>query len=119
MSGAALPVSAVPARRGYRLALEGARDMTPMVLGVLPFAIAILFEIGVSFLNAGVRLPTASWGRLLVDTWGSPFSPSRFDPELSSIWPTVFTSLAIFLTVAVTYEIGEAIQRAVLVERRR
>lgn len=82
-------------------------------------AIAILFEIGVSFLNAGVRLPTASWGRLLVDTWGSPFAPSRFDPGLSSIWPTVFTSLAIFLTVAVTYEIGEAIQRAVLVERRR
>ncbi len=81
--------------------------------------IAILFEIGVSFLNAGVELPTASWGRLLVDTWGSPFTPTRFDPGLSSVWPTVFTSLAIFLTVVAIYEVGEAIQRALLVERRQ
>jgi peptide/nickel transport system permease protein len=81
-------------------------------------AIAILFEIGVSFLNAGVRLPTASWGRLLVDTWGAPLAPSRFDPAFMSIWPTVFTSLAILLTVVAVYEVGEALQRALLVERR-
>ena len=56
MSGAALPVSAVPARRGYRLALEGARDMTPMVLGVLPFAIAIGAAISTSSLTAAQGL---------------------------------------------------------------
>jgi peptide/nickel transport system permease protein len=82
-------------------------------------AIAMLFEIGVSFLNAGVRLPTSSWGRLLTDTWGAPLAPSRFNPAFQSIWPTIFTSLAIFLTVAAIYEVGEALQRALLVERRR
>jgi peptide/nickel transport system permease protein len=81
-------------------------------------AIAMLFEIGVTFLNAGVRLPTSSWGRLLADTWGAPLFPSRFDPAQQTIWPTVFTSLVMFLTVAAIYEVGEAIQRATLVERR-
>ena len=82
-------------------------------------ATAVVFEIGVTFLNAGVRLPTASWGRLLADTWGSPLSPARFDPAFSSIWPTVFTSLALFLTVAAVFEAGEAVQRALLPERRK
>ncbi len=82
-------------------------------------AIAILFEIGVSFLNAGVRQPTSSWGRLLVDTWGSPLLPSRFDPAFMSIWPTVFTSLAMLITVVAIYEVGEALQRALVVERQR
>jgi ABC-type dipeptide/oligopeptide/nickel transport system permease subunit len=82
-------------------------------------AIAILFEIGVSFLNAGVRLPTSSWGRLLTDTWGSPLSPSRFNPAYQSMWPTVFTSLAIFITVVTIYELGEALQRALVVEHGR
>ena len=82
-------------------------------------ATAVVFEIGVTFLNAGVRLPTSSWGRLLADTWGSPLSPTRFDPAFNSIWPTVFTSLALFLTVAAVFEAGEAVQRALLPERRR
>jgi predicted branched-subunit amino acid permease len=56
MSGATLPVSAAPARRGYRLALEGARDMTPMVLGVLPFAIAIGAAVSTSSLTAAQGL---------------------------------------------------------------
>jgi len=85
--------------------------------GTLAVATAIMLEIGVTFLNAGVRLPTASWGRILADTWGSPLSPSRYNPAAVTIWPTVFPSIAIFLTVVALHEIGEALQRALGSER--
>jgi len=87
--------------------------------GTLAVATAIMIEIGVTFLNAGVRLPTASWGRILSDTWGSPLSPSIYDPATVSIWPTIFPSIAIFLTVVALHEIGEALQRVWGVERPR
>ncbi len=79
--------------------------------GTLAVATGIMLEIGVTFLNAGVRLPTSSWGRILADTWGSPLVPSRYDPAAITIWPTIFPSVAIFLTVLALHEIGEALQR--------
>lgn len=87
--------------------------------GTLAVATAIMLEIGVTFLNAGVPPPTASWGRILADTWGSPLSPSRYNPAAVTIWPTVFPSIAIFLTVVGLHEVGEALQRALGSERSR
>jgi ABC-type dipeptide/oligopeptide/nickel transport system permease subunit len=66
-----------------------------------------------------VRLPTSSWGRILSDTWGSPLSPARFNPATVTIWPTIFPSVAIFLTVVALHEIGEALQRVFGIERPR
>jgi ABC-type dipeptide/oligopeptide/nickel transport system permease subunit len=79
--------------------------------GMLAVATGILLEIGVTFLNAGVRLPTSSWGRILADTWGSPLAPSRYNPAAVTLWPTIFTSTAIFLTVVALHELGEGLQR--------
>ncbi len=87
--------------------------------GTLAVATGILLEIGVTFLNAGVRLPTASWGRILADTWGSPLSPSRYNPAAVSLWPTIFASLAIFVAVVALHEMGEALQRVFGTERPR
>jgi peptide/nickel transport system permease protein len=87
--------------------------------GALAVATGILLEIGVTFLNAGVRLPTATWGRILADTWGSPLSPSRFNPAAVTLWPTIFASTAIFLAVVALHEIGEALQRVFGVEASR
>ena len=87
--------------------------------GALAVATGILLEIGVTFLNAGVRLPTSSWGRILSDTWGSPLSPSRYSPATVSLWPTIYPSLAIFLTVVALHEIGEGLQRVFGIERSR
>lgn len=87
--------------------------------GTLAVATGILLEIGITFLNAGVRLPTATWGRILADTWGSPLTPARYNPAAVSLWPTIFSSLAIFLTVVALHEIGESLQRVFGVERSR
>ena len=87
--------------------------------GMLAVATGILLEIGVTFLNAGVRLPTASWGRILADTWGSPLAPSRYNPAAVTLWPTIFASIAIFLTVVALHELGEGLQRTFGVERVR
>lgn len=87
--------------------------------GTLAVATGILLEIGITFLNAGVRLPTATWGRILADTWGSPLTPARYNPAVVSLWPTIFTSLAIFLTVVALHEIGESLQRVFGIERSR
>ena len=87
--------------------------------GTLAVATGILLEIGVTFLNAGVRLPTASWGRILADTWGSPLAPSRYLPAAVSLWPTIFASLAIFIAVVALHELGEALQRVFGTERPR
>lgn len=87
--------------------------------GALAVATGILLEIGVTFLNAGVRLPTATWGRILADTWGSPLAPSRYNPAAVSLWPTISASAAIFLTVVALHEIAEGLQRVFGIERPR
>jgi peptide/nickel transport system permease protein len=87
--------------------------------GTLAVATGILLEIGITFLNAGVRLPTATWGRILADTWGSPLAPSRYNPYAVTLWPTIFASAAIFLAVVALHEIGEALQRVYGVDASR
>jgi peptide/nickel transport system permease protein len=80
--------------------------------GTLMVATNIMLEIGVTFLGAGIQLPTSSWGSLLAQTWGSvlglnPITPANFQP-----WPTVVPSIAIFLTVLSLNQLGEGLREA-------
>jgi peptide/nickel transport system permease protein len=79
-----------------------------LVYGTLMVATNIMLEAGVSFLNAGIKLPTASWGTLLSSAWGTGLSPGQqwlwFQP-----WLTIVPSLAIFLTVLAVNQLGEAL----------
>ncbi len=80
--------------------------------GTLMVATSIMLEIGVTFLGAGIELPTSSWGSLLQQTWGSvlslnPSTPANFQP-----WPTVAPSVAIFLTVLSLNQLGEGLREA-------
>ncbi len=94
--------------------------LTPLlVYGTVAVATNMLLEIGITFLNAGVRLPTASWGRILSDTWGSPTSPGTWTPSGSTIWPTICTSILIFLTAACLHQLAEGLRSALGSEPRR
>jgi peptide/nickel transport system permease protein len=79
-----------------------------LVYGTLMIATNIMLEAGVSFLNAGIKLPTASWGTLLSSAWGTGLSPGQqwlwFQP-----WLTIVPSAAIFLTVLAVNQLGEAL----------
>ena len=82
------------------------------VYGTLMVATSIMLEVGVTFLGAGIQLPTSSWGSLLQQTWGSvlslnPSTPANFQP-----WPTVAPSVAIFLTVLALNQLGEGLREA-------
>jgi ABC-type dipeptide/oligopeptide/nickel transport system permease subunit len=72
----------------------------------------ILLEAGVTFLGAGIRLPTSSWGTLLAATWGTVANPTPYNPHTFTIWPTVLPSAAIFLTVVAFNQFGEALRDA-------
>jgi peptide/nickel transport system permease protein/oligopeptide transport system permease protein len=94
------------------------RHLVPHVLpSLVAFAMVavatnILLEAGVTFLGAGVQLPTASWGSLLGVTWGTVANPTPYNPETFTIWPTLLPSLMIFLTVLAFNTFGEALRNA-------
>lgn len=52
--------TATPATRPVRVALDGARDMTAMVVGVIPFALAIGTSIGASSVSPAQGLASAA-----------------------------------------------------------
>ena len=85
--------------------------LTPPLLayGTIAVATNVMVEIGVTFLGAGVRLPTASWGSLLAQTYGSLLSPNT---QSAQVWLTVFPSIAIFLTVFALNQFGEGLSEA-------
>ena len=70
----------------------------------------IMLEAGVTFLGAGIRIPTASWGTLLASTWGSLANPSSYDPTTFTIWPTLVPTLAILVTVLAFNQLGESLR---------
>ena len=73
----------------------------------------VMLEAGLSFLNVGVQLPTASWGTMLTATWGSLLQQNRqVDPLTFTIWPTLVPSLAIFLTALAFNLLGEGFRAA-------
>ncbi|HEY8722776.1 MAG TPA: ABC transporter permease [Gaiellaceae bacterium] len=105
--------------------MVGARDsrimrthLLPHVLppllayGTLLVATNIMIEVGVTFLGAGIKLPTASWGSLLAQTWGSILSPNAFNPATVQPWLTLIPSIAIFLTVFSLNQFGEGLREA-------
>ena len=105
--------------------MVGARDsrilrthMLPHVVppllayGTLLVATNIMIEVGVTFLGAGIRLPTASWGSLLAQTWGSILNPNPYNPATTQPWLTLCPSVAIFLTVFALNQFGEGLREA-------
>jgi peptide/nickel transport system permease protein len=105
--------------------MVGARDarimrthLLPHVLppllayGTLLVATNIMIEVGVTFLGAGIKLPTASWGSLLAQTWGSILNPNPFNPATTQPWLTICPSIAIFLTVFALNQFGEGLREA-------
>jgi peptide/nickel transport system permease protein len=105
--------------------MVGARDsrilrthLLPHVLppllayGTLLVATNIMIEVGVTFLGAGIKLPTASWGSLLAQTWGSILSPNPYNPATTQPWLTLIPSIAIFLTVFSLNQFGEGLREA-------
>jgi peptide/nickel transport system permease protein len=88
--------------------------VAPVLLAYSSFLVAsnILVEAGLSFLNVGIRLPTASWGTLLTNAWGTYRNPQPYDPQRMTIWMTLLPTLAI-LFAAVTWTLfGEGLRRA-------
>jgi peptide/nickel transport system permease protein len=105
--------------------MVGARDsrivrthLLPHVLppllayGTLLIATNIMIEVGVTFLGAGIKLPTASWGSLLAQTWGSVLNPNAYNPATVQPWLTLVPSIAIFLTVFSLNQFGEGLREA-------
>ena len=83
-----------------------------VVWATLAVATNVMIEVGVTFLGAGVRLPTASWGSLLAQTWGSLLNPNPYNPATTQPWLTIFPSLAIFVTVFSLNQFGEGLREA-------
>jgi peptide/nickel transport system permease protein len=83
-----------------------------LAYGTLLVATNIMLEVGVTFLQAGIKLPTASWGSLLAQTWGSILNPNPYNPATTQPWLTVFPSLAIFVTVFSLNQFGEGLREA-------
>lgn len=83
-----------------------------LAYGTLLVATNIMIEVGVTFLGAGIRLPTASWGSLLAQTWGSILNPNPYNPATTQPWLTICPSVAIFLTVFALNQFGEGLREA-------
>ena len=89
--------------------------LTPLLLvyGSLIMATNIILEASITFLGVGLRLPTASWGSMLADTWGTVLDPnSRYLPAETKALLTLWPSLAIFVTVLSFNLLGDAVRRA-------
>jgi peptide/nickel transport system permease protein len=83
-----------------------------LAYGTLLVATNIMIEVGVTFLGAGIKLPTASWGSLLAQTWGSILNPLSYNPATAQPWLTLCPSIAIFLTVFALNQFGEGLREA-------
>jgi peptide/nickel transport system permease protein len=83
-----------------------------LVYGTLLVATNIMIEVGVTFLNAGIKLPTASWGSMLAQTWGSILNPNPYNPAATQPWLTLIPSIAIFMTVFALNQFGEGLREA-------
>lgn len=84
------------------------------VWGTLIVASNIILESALSFLNLGVRLPTASWGNMLSANWGTLLGfNSSFIPGMEkSNWPLVWPTVGVFLSVLSLSLLGEGLRRA-------
>jgi peptide/nickel transport system permease protein len=83
-----------------------------LVFATLMLATNIMLEAGITFLGAGVHLPTSSWGSMLGANWGTVLNPIRYQAATFQPWLTVAPSLAIFLTVLALNHLGDELRRA-------
>jgi peptide/nickel transport system permease protein len=81
-----------------------------LVWGSVAIATNIMLEAGVTFLGAGIKIPTASWGTLLASTWGTIANPTVYDPTTFSVWPTLLPTIAIFITVLAFNQFAESLR---------
>ena len=104
----------VGARSAWILRKHLVPHLVPPLLAYSAVLVAtnIMLEVGATFLNAGIKLPTPSWGSLLAQTWGSPLAPRTYDPATTQPWLTVWPSLAIFLTVYALNQFSEGLRDA-------
>jgi peptide/nickel transport system permease protein len=85
------------------------------VWGTLIVGSNMILEAALSFLNMGVRLPTASWGNMLSANWGTLLAFNQSDiPGIEKtnwtlFWPTAF----VFVTVLSLALLGEGLRRAI------
>ena len=85
-----------------------------LVWGTLITATNIVLEAAISFLNLGIRLPTASWGNMLSTNWGTLLA---FNPTASvaakTNWTLVWPTAALLLTALALTLLGEGLRAAV------
>ena len=89
-----------------------------LVYGTLLVATNIMIEVGVTFLNVGIKLPTASWGSMLAADLGLDAQPEPYNPATTQPWLTLIPSIAIFLTVFALNQFGEGLREAFDPRRR-
>ena len=94
--------------------------VVPPLLVYCAFAVAtnVMIEVGVTFLGAGVKLPTASWGSMLSSSWGIALRPVGYDPAAErpinfQPWLTIIPSIAIFVTVLALNQLSDGLRNAV------
>lgn len=89
--------------------------LAPIVLVWAGFAIGtnILLAVGISFVGVGVQPEVPTWGGMLVDTWGSIFSPTTRNTAASALRLTVPPTLAIVIAVTALNLVADGIRRAV------
>jgi peptide/nickel transport system permease protein len=85
-----------------------------LVWGTLITATNIVLESAISFLNLGIKLPTASWGNMISTNWGTLLA---FNPTASfaakTNWTLVWPTAALLLTVLALTLFGESLRAAV------
>jgi peptide/nickel transport system permease protein len=93
--------------------------LVPPLLVYAAFAVAtnVMIEVGVTFLGAGVKLPTASWGSMLSSSWGTALRPIGYDPTIEpqinfQPWLTIIPSIAIFVTVFALNQLSDGLRSA-------
>jgi peptide/nickel transport system permease protein len=87
---------------------------TPLaVWGALIVANNIVLEAALSFLNLGVKLPTASWGNMLSANWGTllVFNPAP-NYGVQSNWTIAIPTAAVAVTVLALALVGEGLRAA-------
>lgn len=83
------------------------------VWGTLIVASNVILEAAISFLNLGIRLPTASWGNMLSQNWGTLLAYNQsLAASQRTVWTQAFPTAAIFVTVLALALLGEGLRRA-------
>jgi peptide/nickel transport system permease protein len=83
------------------------------VWGTLIVAANVILEAAISFLNLGIRLPTASWGNMLSQNWGTLLGyGSTLSGTQRTLWTQAFPTAAVFVTVLALALLGEGVRRA-------